>query len=234
MTPDIQGRIYSNDGNRLVLGRVAADAASVLDVGCGAGDNALRLRQERPNVVLTGITLSGEEAAQAAGIMDAVHVADLTTCDFGFLRDTYDVAIFSHVLEHLPQPAEVVRKIAAHVRPGGTIIIAVPNIAFWKHRLKIAMGKFEYEQSGAFDSTHLRFYTWNTAEKHLIDPVPGLRLIAKVGGGSFPLRFLRRLMPGAWSATIDRLAGRWRPNLFSDQVVLEAEVASAPDAAGAT
>ena len=40
---------------------------------------------------------------------------------------TYDVITLWHVLEHLPDLESVTKKIAKHLKPGGSLIVAVPN-----------------------------------------------------------------------------------------------------------
>ena len=71
--------------------------------------------------------------------------------------DTFDVIIFSHVLEHLTDPWSVLKKSTELLKKNGVIIIALPNINNAKDRFKILFGNFEYTEEGVMDKTHLRF-----------------------------------------------------------------------------
>jgi hypothetical protein len=65
--------VYQNEGNLLLLSLLSSLVRTILDVGCGAGDNA--------RVILVGITLSAEEYkhARRRHIYDYRRESDL--CD---------------------------------------------------------------------------------------------------------------------------------------------------------
>ncbi len=46
----------------------------------------------------------------------------------------YDVAILRHSLEHLTDPVGDLRRVAAALRPGGLVLITVPNFGGWQAR----------------------------------------------------------------------------------------------------
>ena len=66
---------------------------------------------------------------------------------------------FADVLEHLRDPAAVLRRCIPALKESGKIIISVPNIANWIIRLGLLFGKFDYMDRGILDRTHLRFFT---------------------------------------------------------------------------
>lgn len=215
--------IYQNNGNRLVLNMLKQDARRILDFGCGAGDNARVLLTERPDMKIVGITISPAEAAIARAYLEEVHVADIEESDLSFITGSFDAVICSHVLEHLKEPSTVLARIIQFLQPGGQVIVAVPNVLEIKNRVKLLIGKFEYEDQGIMDRTHLRFFTWHTAVKNLIDPVPELCFEGKVAEGSVPLWLLRRyVLPTQMSHWLDELATRAFPNLFCWQIVISA------------
>jgi 2-polyprenyl-3-methyl-5-hydroxy-6-metoxy-1,4-benzoquinol methylase len=219
-----EDRIYGNAGNAALLALIDADARAVLDVGCGAGDNAALLMARQPQMEVYGITGSEPEAVLARGRMTDCWVTDLEN---GFPPEArgrrYDVVLFSHVLEHLRDPAELVGHSVALLRPGGACVIAVPNVLVWTQRAKFLRGRFEYESSGIMDETHLRFFTYETAAKYLLAKAPELRVAAQRVSGSVPLWVLRRhLLPAGLSSRIDAAGCALLPNLFGWQVLLKA------------
>jgi SAM-dependent methyltransferase len=57
--------------------------------------------------------------------------------DLGAIRETpvLDLVIMFHVLEHLADPVAALQAVARRVKPGGTLILGIPNIASWQARV---------------------------------------------------------------------------------------------------
>ena len=220
-------RIYKNNGNSPLLALLTDEAGMVLDIGCGAGDNAYLLRSKNPGCRVHGITHSPGEAEIARTWMAACWVFDLEGDipeELSSMR--FDAIVLSHVLEHLRDPAEILRKFSGLLRPGGHAVIAVPNVLSWSMRWRFMRGDFEYRSDGVLDDTHLRFFTYLTADRYLLGKASGLKLVSKTVTGSVPQWWLRRyLLPRNWTACIDALGCRIWPNLFGDQVLLKAVLA---------
>jgi SAM-dependent methyltransferase len=218
-------KCYTNQGNEPILERLDPRAHTILDVGCGAGDNARRLKKRDERRKVYGITLSEREKTAAAGVLDECWVRDVETDDLSFL-DAYefDALLFSHVLEHLAEPWDTVRTFSDHLVSGGQILIAVPNVLNWKTRLQFLVGRFEYAESGIMDETHLRFFTPETAQRYLLGPVAEkLADVEQHVEGYVPQPLWRRHVELDWlAATIDEVGCRLFPNLFGQQIVLDA------------
>jgi SAM-dependent methyltransferase len=104
--------------------RLLGGPGSVLDIGCGPGVliNQMRSRGWR----VRGTERSPSAAQQAR---DVFHL-DVSAVDVDTLvaeGATYDAVVLWHVAEHLRAPEETVRGIAQLLRPGGVLLIAVPN-----------------------------------------------------------------------------------------------------------
>ena len=225
---EAQNRIYRNHGNAPLLALLDDEPRRVLDVGCGAGDNAGLIKARYPRCEIHGITYSAAEAEIAKQWMSACWVFDIEKEIPGQLSAVkFDAVIFSHVLEHLRDPAAILNKFAHLVPRDGCVIIAVPNTLSWAMRWQFLRGNFEYRPDGVLDDTHLRFFTFVTADRYLLAKSPKLKLVSKSVTGSVPLWWLRRyLLPKTWSRYIDGLGCRVWPNLFGDQVLIKAVAAS--------
>lgn len=138
-------------------------------------------------------------------------------------KPSFDVLIFSHVLEHLRYPDAVVAHFSRLLCPGGQVLIAIPNVLSFKMRLRFLRGDFQYEPSGVMDDTHLHFYTYLTADRYLLAKSPDLKLAVKAVTGNFLLPLLRgRVIPHALGERIDAWGAHHWPNLFGHQVLIRA------------
>ena len=80
-------------------------------------------------------------------------------------RLDYDVIIAGDVLEHVVDPETLLKNLRDHLNQGGEILVSVPNFAHWYPRGKVALGRFDYDQRGPLDHTHVRFFTRRTFER---------------------------------------------------------------------
>ncbi|HEY6468228.1 MAG TPA: class I SAM-dependent methyltransferase [Candidatus Dormibacteraeota bacterium] len=104
--------------------RLLGRRGSVLDIGCGPGVLLNQMRQR-------GWTARGTErspsAAQQARDVFHLDVRAQDVDDVVAEGATFDTVVLWHVAEHLHSPRETVRAIARLLRPGGILLIAVPN-----------------------------------------------------------------------------------------------------------
>jgi SAM-dependent methyltransferase len=208
-------KVYNNEGNPDVLTLIHETDINILDIGCGAGDNAKILKHS--NKYVAGVTISKGEAILLQNICDEVAIADIEAEELVYDRK-FDVIILSHVCEHLRDPAAALVKLSKHLAINGIIIVAVPNMAYYKSRLRILKGNWKMEETGPFDRTHLHFYSYDSINS-LADKKE-LQISEKLPGQiALPLWPLRRLLP-EMCKKLDNTIGKYFPNLFSQQVIL--------------
>jgi 2-polyprenyl-3-methyl-5-hydroxy-6-metoxy-1,4-benzoquinol methylase len=217
VSADVRDRVYENAGNPALLALAPSGPGRALDCGCGAGGNARLLRERGFEV--TGITVSPGERERASRECERVLLADLEQPLPDEIGAGYDLVILSHVLEHLRQPERLLDAVKQRLRPGGTVLVALPNPLFYPIRLRVLLGRCEYESGGILDDTHLRFYSFASAAALLARA--GFRVEDARAEGGFPLWRLRRIAPGL-AARIDAAACRWRPSLFGCQLLYRA------------
>ncbi len=135
----------------------------VLDVGCGSGVHGAELKRIYGHRVV-GVDLSEPSIRKAKTRLAEAYVADVTKPEqYPFQAGRrFDVVMFSDVLEHLYDPLEVLTRHYPLLAPGGKVLISLPNIAIWNVRLALLAGRFEYQDTGTLDRTHVRFFTRRT------------------------------------------------------------------------
>lgn len=139
-----------------------------LDVGCGSGVHGAELKRIHRHSVV-GVDLSAQSIEKARSRLDGAYVADVTRPeDYPFARkERFDLILFSDILEHLMDPAGVLAGHLFLLKPGGHVIVSLPNVAIWNVRLSLLIGNFRYHETGTLDKTHLRFFTWKTTHEML-------------------------------------------------------------------
>ncbi len=114
------------------INRHLSPASRVLEIGCGRG--LLLAALQKKGHQCAGIERSALAAARAREIPGLqIFTAPLAECLFS--ENTFDLVVLWHVLEHLTDPAGTLATIYRLLRPGGRLILEVPNLAGWQSRL---------------------------------------------------------------------------------------------------
>lgn len=191
------GQYFQGD-RRDLLSWLGGHHARVLEIGCGRGGNAPWLREHGADR-LVGIEIDAPAANAARGMFDVVLAEDVETA-LDKLDESFDLVVCADVLEHLVDPWGTLRRLRSVTAPGGTLIMSIPNIRFYRALWKIGFGEgFRYQPEGIFDVTHLRFFTRSTIKAMVQDE--GWTLARM---GSSPVRRGRRLRRALSVATFGR------------------------------
>jgi hypothetical protein len=125
-------------------------------------------------------------------------------------------------------PYQALQDARPWLRPGGCVVVSVPNLAHWTVRLSLLRGRFDYQPPGLMDATHLRWFTRATLRRLFAEAgytasefhgVPGLWLAEYRHGVWRCLPWSRRWRVICW-------ATRALPGLFAAQHVIRASLAA--------
>ena len=147
------------------------DGETVLDIGCGNGHLLYQLRHRFRR--LMGLEYSAHRLEQAR-----INLSDLAfTPILGSAEDMSAVAtesveciVSADVIEHIPDVYAACAEMFRVLRPGGTLVINTPNIAFLKKRLVLLLGRFPSTSQPneglgneiLFDGGHLHYFTFRS------------------------------------------------------------------------
>jgi SAM-dependent methyltransferase len=110
--------------------RLQRQPGAALELGCGDGFMLDALRRRGWRVV--GVERSEEACAYARSELGLeVHAGGLDALDG---EHRFDLIILFQVLEHLPDPVATLRQCARLLKPGGTLVVGVPNRESWQAR----------------------------------------------------------------------------------------------------
>jgi len=215
--------------------------AHILDLGCADGLLGAQLAAAGHEV--TGVDLVAHDGATQR--LHAFVAGDLEHGIPDEVGEGFDVVLCADVLEHVSEPARLLADARDRLADGGSVVTSVPNFAHWYPRLRVALGRFDYDRRGILDSTHLRFFTRRSFERMAAEG--GLEVTRREVTG-LPLEVLdRSASEGAKGAAAGSVAARAaqaldsaalavRPTLFGYQLLYEltpkAEASLAPALSG--
>lgn len=226
------------------LARIGPPPLEILEVGCGSGNIARPLAAIGHRVLATDIDQASLDFVAAQPPLPGLTLRRAGLNDMPADR-TFHAIIASEVLEHVGDPAGALRAFRGRLRPGGLVMVTVPNgygpwevgqalsprrAAGWLARksglydpLKRALGVRREEKDGVtltfnYESPHLQHFT-----------LP--RFLAMAGAAGFevterlhsdgPLTFFPGGRRIAWLARLDcRLVDHLPPALASGWYLL--------------
>jgi SAM-dependent methyltransferase len=137
--------------------RLAPEARTVLDLGCGNGRASRMLADAGKRVVGLDIASAALRKAAAIGTSGSIsYVEGSCEAGFPFRSESIDAIYCAEVIEHLVDPRIPLAECRRVLRPGGTLFVSTPYHGRVKNILIASVG-FErhFDPSGP----HIRFFT---------------------------------------------------------------------------
>lgn len=151
---------YYQSLQTLMLSLVRGTPKRVLEIGCASGQTLAYLR-ERGADYAVGVECSPEVASLAAARdIGRIIVGDVERLELDLEPASFDLLIAGHVLEHLADPWQLLKRLRTFLKPGGQFVGALPNVRHFKVVVPLVVkGEWEYQPCGVLDWTHLRFFS---------------------------------------------------------------------------
>lgn len=155
---------YFSQVRREIFPLLPEKMGRVLEIGCGTGDTLSYLRQQGRCEWAGGIELASSAAAVAKTKLDQLIEGDIETMELPFADGSLDVVLCLDILEHLVDPWAAVRKLDKALKPGGMLLASIPNVRHFRSVFPLLFqGKWDYNEAGILDKTHLRFFVRESA-----------------------------------------------------------------------
>lgn len=141
--------------------RAGREQLQVLEAGCGSSSHF----DPGPGAHLVGVDISAKQLDRNAALDEKI-VGDIQALDLDGRQ--FDVVVCWDVLEHLPQPQRALECLAAATRPGGVLILALPNALSLKglvtkltpYRAHVAVYRVVFGNPGAGTEDQGPFHTY--------------------------------------------------------------------------
>ena len=108
-----------DDERRFGYLRRRMENQSLLDFGCGAAGFLIKAREIAGRACGVEIERNLEPHFRSEGLEVRRRLEDFT--------ESFDLITLFHVLEHFPDPIELLAKLKGKLRPGGELVVEVPN-----------------------------------------------------------------------------------------------------------
>lgn len=135
----------------------------LLDVGCGSGYFLKRARERGWNVLGVEPSLQGAASVRSLGI-DVLNsffdddAVELIESNFG----TFDAIHLSEVLEHVPNPGDILRRVWKLINSGGIICCVVPND--YSPIQKVLRDELLFKPYWLSPPHHINYFTFDSLE----------------------------------------------------------------------
>jgi len=97
----------------------------LLEIGSGLGHLVGQLEDSFETY---GMDLNQWAVKESKAVIDETALQTASAEEIPFADGAFDVVIIKHIVEHLPNPEKAIAEIGRVTAPGGTLILATPNL----------------------------------------------------------------------------------------------------------
>ena len=116
---------WSNRFQAILARRYGRRGARLLEIGSGMGHLVGQLEDTFETF---GMDLNSWAVKQSKSVIDKTLLQTASAQELPYRDGAFNVVIIKHIVEHLPDPQKAIQEIGRVTEPGGTLILATPNL----------------------------------------------------------------------------------------------------------
>ena len=116
---------WSNRFYATLARRYGQRGSRLLEIGSGLGHLVGQLEDSFETY---GMDLNHWAVNESKAVIDETDLQTASAEEIPFANGTFGVVIIKHIVEHLPAPEKAITEIGRVTAPGGTLILATPNL----------------------------------------------------------------------------------------------------------
>ena len=151
--------VEREESSQTKLLKMISPGATVLECGPGGGAMTRYLKKALHCAVYV-IEFDPEYYRHAMPYSDGGVCADLEDDNWmdQFDDASFDYILYADVLEHLRDPQKVLSKMKRYLKPDGSVLLSVPNVAHGDILMNLLCDQFTYTPTGLLDDTHIHLF----------------------------------------------------------------------------
>lgn len=157
--------------------------STVVDIGAGSGRDLAIVKRNHPNCRTIALEAGKIYADALSPKVDEVFVLNIERDPFPFEDASVDLIIANQILEHTKEVFWIFHQIARTLRPGGSVLLGVPNVLSLHNRLIGLVGKHPTQHK--MYSAHVRPFSRSDTIKFVDACSPGTFTLRAFRGSQF-------------------------------------------------
>ncbi|MEP0805298.1 MAG: class I SAM-dependent methyltransferase [Chloroflexota bacterium] len=116
---------WSNRFYAMLARRYGKRGSRLLEVGSGMGHLVGQLEDTFETF---GVDINHWAVKKSKEVVNTSQLQTASAQELPFTNHSFNVVIIKHIVEHLPDPQKAIQEIGRVTEPGGTLILATPNL----------------------------------------------------------------------------------------------------------